>query len=375
MLRWCIRMLDGETGSTPPRAFAELRGAIGLSVGSGAAPVLADSLELAVAADRGGMDLLTAGDTGSETFSLLGAIAARTDQLTLMSGVAQWTRTPVTMASAARTLQNLSDGRYWLGLGPMPRAWAEDEHGIPHAPVLGRMRDYVAATRAALAATEQRPTAHDGPYFRTVGYTGRPLTPERAVPIQLAASRARMTELAAEIADGVMLNAIQPLGWLAGEGADAIARGLQRGERPRDRFAVGLYRFVGIDDDRDAAYDHARRAVAFYFAIPYFRALLEPYGFTRELDTGEAALRRGDAEAQIAAVSDELVDAVALAGTPDEVVAKLRRVQEHADYVVLSATHGQSREDAFEQTLRLIATFGPVSRRTTRSSHPSGPSG
>jgi alkanesulfonate monooxygenase SsuD/methylene tetrahydromethanopterin reductase-like flavin-dependent oxidoreductase (luciferase family) len=354
-------MLTGQPES-PPSAFANLRGAIGLSVGSGAAPVLSDSLDLAVAADRGGMDVLTAGDTGSETFSLLGAIAARTDELTLMSGVAQWTRTPVTMASAARTLQNLSGGRYWLGLGPMPRAWAEDEHGIPHAPVLARMRDYVAATRAALAATPQQPTAHEGPYFRTVGYTGRPLTPERAVPIQLAASRSRMTELAAEIADGVMLNAIQPLAWLAGDGAEAIARGLQRGERPRDRFTVGLYRFVGIDDDRAAAYDHARRAVAFYFAIPYFRTLLEPFGFTRELDDGEAALARGDVEAQVAAVSDELVDAVALAGTPDEVVAKLGRVQEHVDYVVLSSVLGQSGASAREQTLRLVQTFGPIAR-------------
>jgi alkanesulfonate monooxygenase SsuD/methylene tetrahydromethanopterin reductase-like flavin-dependent oxidoreductase (luciferase family) len=363
MLQSCIRMLND-------RAFAGLRGAVGISVGSGTAPALSDSIELAMAADRGGMDIVTTGDTGSETFSLLGAIAARTRDITLMSGVAQWTRTPVTMASAARTIQNLSDGRYWLGIGPMPRAWAEDEHGIPHAPVLGRMRDYVAATRAALAATAHRPTAHEGPYFRTVGYAGRPLTPERPVAIQLAASRSRMTALAAEIADGVMLNAIQPLDWLAGTGAEAIASGLERGGRPRDRFTVGLFRFCGIDEDRAVAYDHARRGVAFYFAIPYFRALLEPFGFTRELDAGEAALARGDADAQVAAVSDELVDAVAIAGTPREVVAKLRRVQEHADYVILSSTHGQSREDAFEQTLRLIATFGPVSRRRRSPADP-----
>jgi alkanesulfonate monooxygenase SsuD/methylene tetrahydromethanopterin reductase-like flavin-dependent oxidoreductase (luciferase family) len=224
------------------------------------------------------------------------------------------------------------------------------------------MRDYVAATRAALAATPQRPTAHEGPFFRTVGFPGHAMTPQRPIPIELAATRPLMTALAAEIADGVMLNSIQPLDWIAGEGAEAVAAGLERGQRPRDAFRVGVMRFVGIDADRDVAYDTARRAVAFYFAIPYFRTLLEPFGFTRELDAGEAALRRGDLEGQVAAVSDELVDAVALAGTPDEVVAKLRRVQEHVDYVVLSSVLGQSGASAREQTLRLVRTFGPVAR-------------
>jgi 5,10-methylenetetrahydromethanopterin reductase len=347
---------------------ADLRGAVGISVGSGTAPHLPDAVALAQAAEQAGLDLVTAGDTESETFGLLGAIAATTSRVTLMSGIAQWTRTPATMASAARTLQNLSGGRYWLGVGPMPKAWAEEQHGIPHTPVLGRLRDYVAATRAALAATTAAPTDHAGPYFRTTGYPGRPLSPERPVPLQLAASRARMTALAAEIADGVMLNAIQPQGWLEGEGAEAIAAGLARSGRTRADFAVGVYRFCGVDADRATAYDHARRAVSFYFAIPYFRALIEPYGFGPELAAGEAALAAGDEAAMVAAVSDALVDAVALAGTPADVEAKLRGLQRHADYVVLSCTHNQPADVARDQTTRLIAAVAGTSRHNQAAS-------
>jgi alkanesulfonate monooxygenase SsuD/methylene tetrahydromethanopterin reductase-like flavin-dependent oxidoreductase (luciferase family) len=353
--------------ANPASTFASLRGAVGLSVGGGRGASMRDAVELAVAAERGGLDLVTAGDTDSETFSLLGAVAARTQYVTLMSGIAQWTRTPPTMAAGAQTLQNLSSGRYWLGIGPMPRAWAR-QHGIDHAPVLGRMRDYVAATRAALAATDERPTAHEGPYFTTVGYRGRPLAPSGPIPIQLAATLPRMTALAAEIGDGVMLNAIQPLAWLRGEGAAAIAEGLERGERPREALAVGVFRFCGIDEERAAAYDHARRALAFYFAIPYFRALLEPYGFVDELEAGERALARGDQAGLVAAVSDRLVDEVAIAGTPKEALAKLRAVQAHVDYVVLSCTHAQEARIGASQTRALIETFGPVSLRSRQSS-------
>jgi len=341
--------------------FESLRGAVGTSVGHASAP-LSRSVELAVAAERGGLDVVTVADSDAESLSLLGAVAASTERVALMSGITQWTRTPVAMSHAAQTVQDLAGGRFWLGVGPMPQAWAEDHHGIAHAPAGSRMRDYVAATRAALAATPEHPTAHEGRFFRTVGYPGRRMTPDRAVPIQLAATRPRMTAIAAEVGDGVMFNAIQPLEWLAGEGAEAIATGLARAGRPRDRFAVGVFRFCAIDEDRAVAYGLARRTIAFYFAIPYFRALLQPLGFADELDAGEAALAAGDAAGQAAAVSDRLVDALGVVGTPDEVRAGLRRVQEHADYVVLGGGVGRTDAEATAQTLRLIETVGPVSR-------------
>jgi len=353
---------EPATPAVPQAAFDALRGAVGVAIGHRAAP-LQCSVDLAVAAEAGGMDLVSVGDSEAETTTLLAAIAGRTEQVGLLSGIAQWTRTPATLSHTAKTVQSLAAGRYTLGIGPMPRPWTEDHHGLEHEPAGSRMRDYVAATRAALAATKAAPTAHEGPFFRTLGYPGTTMTPDRAVPIHLAATRPRMTAIAAEIADGVLLNSIQPLPWIADVGARAIAEGLERAGRPRERFAVGLLRFCGIDDDRAVAYDHARRNIAFYFRIPYFRALLEPYGFGAELDAGEAALARGDAEAQAAAVSDEMVDALALAGTPDEVVAKLRRVQEHVDYVVVGGVLGQSWQDGREQTMRLIETFGPVARR------------
>ena len=230
------------------------------------------------------------------------------------------------------------------------------------------MRDYVAATRAALAATEALPTAHEGPYFRTVGYRGRSLAPSR--PGADPARRHAAADDRARRGDRRRRHAQR----------DPTARvAARRGRRRHRRRACGAPGVPATTSrsgcsgsaastrTRGAAYDHARRALAFYFAIPYFRALLEPYGFTEELDAGEAALARGDRAGMVAAVSDRLVDEVAIAGTPQEAVAKLRAVQAHADYVVLSCTHAQEAPAGVSQARALIETFGPVSRQSSSS--------
>ena len=123
-----------------------------------------------------------------------------------------------------------------------------------------------------------------------------------------------MTELAGEIADGVIFNSINSRDWLAGPGREALAAGARRGGRRPD---VGVLRVCGIDEDRAAAYDLARPGLAFYFTVPYFADQLRHGGFEEELAAGSAAAAAGDWEGQVAAVSDRLVDAMAIAGTPD----------------------------------------------------------
>ena len=106
------------------------------------------------------------------------------------------------------------------------------------------------------------------------------------------------------------------------------------------------------------AYDQVRRSIAFYFGIPYFRPLLEPFGFGDELDAGEAALARGDREAAAAAVSDRLVDSIGVAGTPDEVLAKLARYRQYVDWVTVSCSLNLPGDVAGGQARLLAALLG-----------------
>ena len=331
--------------------------ALGVAVGSNAAP-FEESIRLAERLDASGVDFISVGDSAAETFSLLGAIAARTARIKLMSGIATWSRSPVTMAHAATTVHNLSDGRFRLGIGPMPRQWAQEWHGIEFDPVIARMREYLATVRACLDATADHPTDIDGTYFRSHGFRGHPVTPTRRVPMMLAATLPQMVRLAAEMTDSVMLNSIHPWEWLTGPGADDIGAGLERTGRERAHFEVGILRFCGIDDDRAAAYDSVRRSIAFYFGIPYLRTLLEPFGYQDELAAGEAALAAGDDEAQVAAVSDRMVDAIGIAGTPAEVRDKIAAYGKHVDWLQLAVAFNQPPDIAERQQTTLMEFLG-----------------
>jgi 5,10-methylenetetrahydromethanopterin reductase len=330
---------------------------VGLSVGLASQP-LATTVQLAEEAEEAGLDFVSVGDAGVDTFALLGAVAARTTRLRLTSGIAIWSRSPLTMATAAKTVHNLCDGRFLLGIGPMPRTWATEWHGLAYDPVVARMREYLTAVRACLDASASHPATVPGKYFPVTGYPGHPVTPERRVPVALAATLPAMTRLAAELTDAVMLNVIQPWEMVSGPGPGLIAEGLNRAGRRRADIEVGLMRFCAADEDRAVAYDRARRSIAFYFGIPYFRPLLEPYGFGAELDAGEAAVARGDREAAVAAVSDRLVDSVGVAGTPDEVLAKLARYQPYVDWIQVSCGLNLPGEVAGRQARRLAALLG-----------------
>ena len=338
---------------------------VGLSVGLASQP-LETTVQLAEEGERAGLDFVSVGDAGVDTFTLLGAIAARTTRIRLMSGIATWSRSPLTMATAAKTVNNLSGGRFLLGIGPMPRTWATQWHGLQYDPVVARMREYLIAVRACLDASVDRPATVPGKYFPVTAYPGHPVTPEVRVPVALAATLPAMTRLAAELTDAVMLNVIQPREQVSGPGPGLIAEGLARAGRSRADIEVGLMRFCAVDEDRATAYDRARRSIAFYFGIPYFRPLLEPWGFNAELDAGEAAVARDDREAAVAAVSDRLVDSVAVAGTPDEVLAKLARYGEYVDWIQVSCGLNLPGEVAGSQARQLAALLG-ATRATARS--------
>ncbi|MEV1294210.1 LLM class flavin-dependent oxidoreductase [Pseudonocardia sp. NPDC049635] len=321
------------------------------------------ALDLARGADAAGFDQVGVGDSqfGAESFTLLAAVAAQTERVRQVSTIAGWSRTPATTAHAAHTIAALGGRRFDLGIGPLPRARVQDWHGLEFDPVVPRMRSYLRALRACLDATPDAPTAVDDPYFPTRGYVGPGFT-RFPVRLLLGATQRRMTELAAEVADGVMFNGILPLGWLRDVAPGLVDVGLARSGRDRTEFAVTVGRFCGVDDDAERARDLARHAIAYYFRIPYFRTFLEPLGFAAELDAGERALRADDFPAQVRAVSDRMVDELAVTGTPADVLATLERYEGVVDGLSLSGAKQLPPDVAVEHTARLLEVVAEYRR-------------
>ena len=330
--------------------------AVGLALGQPAMP-LVESLALAERAEAAGFGSVGAGDAMADSFSLIGALAARTTRVELFTSVAGWTRTPVTTALAAVTAAELSGARFRLGLGPMPQAWSEDWHGVDYARPVERMREFVAAVRAATTSSLATPASFDGDIYSYSGYTRLSPTPGAPVPIYLGATRTGMTRLAGEIAEGLIANAVNTVDWLRDVQLPALEDGLAASGRRRADVDVGLVVICALDDDLERARTLARAAIAVYFVAPYFADLLRHHGLTRELEEGMGAAERGDHDAAAAAVSDELVDLVAVCGSSAAVREKLGRYEGLADWLMLSPPIGGSEATMREQTDRLIAAF------------------
>jgi probable F420-dependent oxidoreductase len=271
-------------------------------------------VELARTAEREwGYDAIWLAETnGPDSASLAGALAVATERATLGTAIVPvQTRTPALLAMTAATLAGLAPGRFVLGLGSSSHAIVEGWHGLPFEQPLARVRETVAIVRAALAGGK---TDFAG---RTVRSRGLRLgfVPERPVPIYLAALRERMLELAGEIGDGLVVN-LFPV-----TAMPRILAAWRRGAARAGRDASGgevVCRFqVAVTDDVPAARRLIRLAFAGYIAQPVYNAYFRWCGFEAEAAAVAEAFARGDRAASAAAMTDALIDRIAILGTAD----------------------------------------------------------
>ena len=343
--------------SASASARVSTRAAVGFAIGHPGIS-LPDCVELAVQGDAGGLHMVGAGDGFIESFSVLGAIAARTSRIRVISTVATWTRTPVTTAVGAAALDELSGGRFALGLGTMPKEWSEGWHDVSYERPVERMRDFIACIRECWAATPGAPVERDGPCYRVHGYAPLGVRPARPIPIYLGTTRRRMTELAGEIADGVCINHLNSVSWLRERALPALDAGVARAGRSRSAIDVGLAVYCAIAGSEAAAFELIRPTLAFYFPVPYFADLLRQLGYDDELARGRAALAAGDTAGAIGCITDEIVDPIAVAGTAAQASEKLRRYDGLVDWIELMAPLGHPPAVTRGQIEAQIATFG-----------------
>jgi probable F420-dependent oxidoreductase len=249
----------------------------------------------------------------------IAAMAQATSRIELGSAIAYaFGRTPLVLAAEARDLDELSGGRVTLGLGTGTRRMQQDWHGLDGEHPACRMEELLPLLRR-LWRLHEGPIEHEGRFYRLrVQPTAPPREPYRGdTPIYMAGVNARMVEAAGAVSDGLIGHPLFTPRYVREVVRPALARGAERaGHRPPP---VAGYITCSVAEDRDAARRGAAAIIAFNSTVKTYRATHRVAGFEREADAIRAAWARGDGEAMIAAVSDEMIDAIALAGTPDEV--------------------------------------------------------
>lgn len=285
----------------------------------------------------------------------------RTERCTVGTAIAYGVgRSPLTLAAEARDLDEISDGRFVLGIGNGTRRMIADWHGAdPEAPAK-RVEELVPLLRD-LWRLHERPVDHEGRFYRLrLAPTGEVPPPLRErIPVYTAGVNPRMIESAGRVADGLLGHALFTAEHIESTVLPAIARGAEHAGRSADEIAVASLVIAVAGEDADRARREAAAQIAFYSSAKTYAGLLDSCGFGAEGEAIRAAFAAGDWEGMVAAVSEPMVDRIALAGTAAEVRANARRYEGLLDHLILYApSYGISPERAVENASALVGAMG-----------------
>jgi len=293
--------------------------------------------DFVVEAERLGLDLLLVAEAwGSDAPSALGYYAARTERMQLGSGIIQiGTRTPVSIAQAAITLSNLSDGRFLLGLGASGPQVIEGLHGVPHARPLTRMRETVEVVRAAFTGEK---ISYSGSTYRIPlpGGEGKPMRlsvkAEHRIPIYLATLSPKMLTLTGEIADGWLGTSFVPEA--AAEAYFAhLDHGLAKSGRTRRDLDICQGAEVNFVSDEEALHDivtSRKKELAFSLggmgsgSTNFYNQAYSRQGWAETAAKVHARWQDGDRDGAAELVTDEMVLATTLIGTESMVRERMK---------------------------------------------------
>jgi len=230
-------------------------------------------------------------------------------------------REPALCAISAEMVQDAAGGRFILGLGVSHRP-ALEARGIDMGNARTRLRHDTGIIRKAFRGELEM----FGMKFPS---------PNHPISIYYAALALETSKLAGELADGLMLYMCTPERMRKSiDAANQVAK--DRG-RAKDSLTMTCGLPVFLHDDLKTAYDTARRGLSFYGALPFYNRIMARSGFAEPAARIMEAAQRRDAQAMAAAITNELVDAVALAGPPSRCIERLAAYREQGAEVLILA--------------------------------------
>ncbi len=325
-----------------------------------------EQLAIARAAEERGFDSVWVAEAyGSDAPTVIATIAAQTERIGLGSAIMQIpARSAAMTAMTAATLDQLSDGRFTLGLGASGPQVSEGWHGVRFGKQLARTRDYVSVVRMALARERVQYEGEtltlplpDGP-GKALKLTIAPA--QERLPIVLAAMGPKNVALAGEIADGWLPTFFSP------EHVAILREPLDEGARRagRDPAEVAIMPQVGvcIDDDIDAARDMMRWILALYIGgmgsrkKNFYVDLVERYGYGDEAREVQELYLAGQKTQAAQHLSADLIDATCICGPADHVARRLEDYERAgvAELIVLATpTPGGTQLDQLHRLAEL----------------------
>jgi probable F420-dependent oxidoreductase len=283
--------------------------------------------ETARAAENLGFAGLWTSETKHDAFLPLAIAANETERIELGTAVAiAFSRSPMEVAQTAWDLQDLSGGRFILGLGTQVKAHVRRRFSMPWDRPVARLREYILALRAIWGSfRSEGPLRFEGEFYNhtlmTPFFNPGPIeNPE--VPIYVAGVNTSLARLAGELCEGFHVHPFHSPEYVRRTVQPAISEGAQRGGRDTDEVELATTVFVvtgqsgaEIEEQRE----EMRAQISFYASTPTYRTVLEAHGWEEVGERLGKLARDNRWEEMPDLISDEMLGAFAVEADPGEV--------------------------------------------------------
>jgi probable F420-dependent oxidoreductase len=314
------------------------------------------------AAEAAGYDGIRTAEMNHDPFFPLLLAAEHSERLEISTSIAvAFARSPMILANISHDLNAYSKGRFTLGLGSQIKPHITKRFSMPWGAPAPQMRELVLAMRAIWANWyEGKPLEFVGKYY-THSLMTPAFTPENkqygAPRVVLAAVGPHMTEVAGEVADGMIIHPFSTVPYIEAVTLPAIEKGLAKAGRKREDFEISYSNFVVTGRD-EAEFEASKRAakerIAFYGSTPAYKGVLDSIGVGELQGELNTMSKQGRWKEMGTLVTDDILDAFAVVGEPDKIAPEmLRRYGSFTDRTSASfPVSDDAQRDQIIRTLR-----------------------
>jgi probable F420-dependent oxidoreductase len=270
-------------------------------------------------------------ETSHDPFFPLLVAAQNTRRVDLMTSIAvAFARTPMVLANIGHDLNAASKGRFVLGLGSQIKPHITKRFSMPWSSPAARMREFILAMRAIWASWhEGEPLAFTGKFYTHTLMTPffTPTDNQYGAPrVFLAAVGPMMTEVAGEVADGVIIHAFSTEKYIRETTLPALERGFAKSGRKREDFEISYPVFVVTGKSEEAikqAKVATRQQIAFYGSTPAYKPVLDSIGAGELQSELNVMSKQGRWEEMGGLIDDSMLKEFAVIGEPQTIAGQI----------------------------------------------------
>jgi alkanesulfonate monooxygenase SsuD/methylene tetrahydromethanopterin reductase-like flavin-dependent oxidoreductase (luciferase family) len=280
-------------------------------------------------------------ESGKEAFSLLALLARETPGIALGTSIVNfYSRTPTLLAMASRTIWDLTNGRFALGIGTGGVGFMVRGHGTGIPRPIARGRESVRIIRGLLT---QKRFSYEGEFFQVKDFHLREGPIDGRLPIYVAALGPQMVRLAAQEFDGFIMN--WPTAEAVSEYREAVRKAATEAGRDPGEVRILSLTMTVADPNDASSIDAMRRGLAFYCASEHYRHIADVSGFGDQARKVYEVWQTGDFKKASSLVTDGMVEKFSVTNAKE-----LKRILDDGVYPIIYPVprHDRMLEDHIE---------------------------